>query len=37
PYSIWLLITGLTLTIIWVALGWPLGPGAPVGYTLPTP
>jgi len=35
PYSIWLLVTGLTLTIIWVSLGLPLGPGAPVDYTLP--
>ena len=36
PYSIWLLITGIALTFIWVTLGLPLGPGAEVGYTLPT-
>ncbi|PWE18875.1 hypothetical protein DDZ18_04605 [Marinicauda salina] len=35
PYSIWLLITGVIMTIIWVYLGIPLGPGAPVGYELP--
>ncbi len=35
PYSIWLLISGLLLTIIWVFLGLDLGPGAPITYTLP--
>ena len=35
PYSIWLLITGLAMTMIWIALGLPLGPGTGVGYTLP--
>jgi aminobenzoyl-glutamate transport protein len=35
PYSIWILITGIALTIGWVALDLPLGPGATVGYTLP--
>ena len=35
PYSIWLLISGLAMTIIWVALGIPLGPGASVAYSLP--
>ena len=35
PYSIWLLITGIALTFIWVTLGLPLGPGAEVGYMLP--
>ena len=34
PYSIWLLITGLILTIIWVSIGIPMGPGAPVGFEL---
>ena len=34
PYSIWLFISGLTLTVIWVILGIDLGPGAPVGYEL---
>jgi len=35
PYSIWILITGVALTVGWVALDLPLGPGATVGYTLP--
>lgn len=35
PYSLWLLIVGLGLMILWVVLGLPLGPGAPVQYTLP--
>ncbi|WP_425408966.1 AbgT family transporter [Hyphococcus sp.] len=35
PYSIWLLISGIALTFIWVLFGLPLGPGAEVGYTLP--
>ncbi|MHA7870802.1 MAG: AbgT family transporter [Hyphococcus sp.] len=35
PYSVFLLVGGLTLVMIWVALGLPLGPGATVGYALP--
>lgn len=35
PYSIWLLISGTVLIVIWFYLGIPLGPDAPVGYTLP--
>lgn len=35
PYSVWLLVTGLLLTIVWVYLGIDLGPGAAVEYTLP--
>ena len=35
PYSVWLMITGLAMTMIWIALGLPLGPGTGVGYTLP--
>lgn len=35
PYSIGLMIVGLALTISWVALGLPLGPGAGVAYVLP--
>ena len=35
PYSIYLMISGLILVVIWVALGLPLGPGASVGYQLP--
>jgi len=34
PYSIWLFVSGLGLTVLWVFLGIDLGPGAPVGYTL---
>jgi len=34
PYSAVLLISGLTLTVIWVILGWPLGPNAPVEFIL---
>jgi aminobenzoyl-glutamate transport protein len=35
PYSIWMLITGLALTAVWIVLGLPLGPGAGVTYSLP--
>ncbi len=35
PYSIWLMISGLGLMILWVYLGLPLGPDAGVGYSLP--
>ena len=35
PYSIWLLISGVLLIVAWIYLGIPLGPDAPVGYTLP--
>ena len=35
PYSIWLMITGLALMIIWVTFGIDLGPGAPVTYEIP--
>lgn len=35
PYSAGIFVVGLLLTIGWVALGLPLGPGAPVLYTLP--
>jgi aminobenzoyl-glutamate transport protein len=35
PYSVWLLASGLLLTIAWVTLGLDLGPGAPVDYTVP--
>ncbi|MEO1015513.1 MAG: AbgT family transporter [Pseudomonadota bacterium] len=36
PYSIWIMATGLFLVVSWVYLGWPLGPGASVSYTLPS-
>ncbi|MFP4519122.1 MAG: AbgT family transporter, partial [Oceanicaulis sp.] len=35
PYSIWLMVTGIVMTILWVFLGLPLGPGA--GVTIATP
>jgi aminobenzoyl-glutamate transport protein len=34
PYSMLLLISGLALTIVWVILGLPLGPNAPVEFIL---
>ena len=34
PYSIWMLITGLILTMIWAALGIPLGGGATVEFAM---
>jgi aminobenzoyl-glutamate transport protein len=35
PYSIWLLITGVILMILWVYLGLDLGPGAPMAIAIP--
>ena len=35
PYSIWMLITGVILVVAWAFLGFDLGPGAPMAYTLP--
>jgi aminobenzoyl-glutamate transport protein len=35
PYSMWLLISGVIMTVAWVFLGLPLGPGASVAYELP--
>jgi len=35
PYSVWLLISGTALIVLWFYLGIPLGPDAPVVYTLP--
>ncbi|MAY54798.1 MAG: hypothetical protein CMQ37_02920 [Gammaproteobacteria bacterium] len=34
PYSIWMMITGLILAVIWIWLGLPLGPGAGTEYAL---
>jgi aminobenzoyl-glutamate transport protein len=34
PYSIWMLITGVVLMILWIVLGIHLGPGAPIGIQL---
>lgn len=35
PYSLWLLIGGVVLVMGWVALGVPMGPGAPIFAPLP--
>lgn len=35
PYSLWLFIVGMIMTVGWVMLDLPLGPGAGVAYTLP--
>ena len=35
PYSMFLLLSGLLLTILWVFLGLPLGPAAPVSFAMP--
>jgi len=37
PYSIWLMVAGIIMTIAWVYLGLPLGPGAGVRIPLPVP
>ena len=34
PYSIWFMITGFILVVAWIALGIPLGPGAPMSFQL---
>ena len=34
PYSVWLLISGVILMMIWVFLGFDLGPGAPVAFEV---
>ena len=35
PYSLWMLITGVILVILSAFAGLPLGPGAPMSFTLP--
>jgi aminobenzoyl-glutamate transport protein len=35
PYSVWMLISGVILMVLWIAFGLDLGPGAPMSYTLP--
>ena len=35
PYSVWMLITGVLLMVVWMFLGINLGPGAPMGFELP--
>jgi len=34
PYSLWMLFSGLIMTVIWVLLSLPLGPGAGVDFSL---
>jgi aminobenzoyl-glutamate transport protein len=34
PYSIWMMITGMLLAVLWIWLGLPLGPGAGTDYAL---
>ena len=36
PYSIWMLITGVILVMLWIVLGWPFGPGAPALISIPS-
>jgi aminobenzoyl-glutamate transport protein len=36
PFSIAILLGSLVLISVWVGFGFPMGPGAPVSYTLPT-
>ena len=36
PYSVGLLVSGLAMTIVWVVLDLPLGPGASVFMEIPT-
>lgn len=35
PYSVWMLISGILLVVVWTYLGFNLGPGAPMAYTGP--
>ncbi|USA60445.1 AbgT family transporter [Qipengyuania citrea] len=35
PYSIWLMVSGTVLIVLWFYLGIPLGPDAPVAYVMP--
>ena len=34
PYSIWMMITGLIMAVLWIWIGLPLGPGAGTEFTL---
>jgi aminobenzoyl-glutamate transport protein len=36
PYSLWLLVSGVALMMIWIFLGLPLGFGAPADIALTT-
>ena len=35
PYSIWLMVSGTVLIVLWFYLGIPLGPDAQIGYVMP--
>lgn len=35
PYSVFLMLAGLLLTVVWVFAGWPLGPLASVEFAMP--
>lgn len=35
PFALCFMVSGIGLTILWVALDWPLGPGATVHYVSP--
>ena len=35
PYSVWMLISGVILMMLWLFLGIPLGPGAPAEIMIP--
>ena len=37
PYSVWLLISGIILMMVFVITGTPLGPDAPIEYIVPKP
>lgn len=37
PFSIAILLGSLVLITVWIGFGVPMGPGAPVDYTLPVP
>ena len=34
PYSVWLLLSGMVLAVLWMVVGAPLGPGAEIRYAL---
>ena len=36
PYALCFMVAGIAMTVMWVVLDLPLGPGAQVHYTPPT-
>ena len=36
PYSIWMLVTGVILVMLWIVMGWSFGPGAPALISIPS-